>query len=636
MNQYALFEHVYNYAPIGIALVSMERRWVGVNPAACKIFGYTREELLKLSDEDITYPDDNNIKDSLIKDLLDGVCSSFSYEKRYVHKDGHVVWASLHVSLLRDETDRTPLYFILQIVNITENKQAEMKLQESVERYKSLKKYNHDAIISFDLKGNVINTNIMAEQLTGYSTNEMIGTSISKIVGKRNLKKILANNENYMDVERSIDHIKQKNGQEVEVLITIAPIIIKLKNVGFYLIAKDMTEQKKLLIDKEAAEKTNQAKSEFLAVMSHEIRTPMNGVIGMTDMLMDTDLDDEQKEYVEIMKKSGDTLLMIINDILDFSKIESGKADLLEVQFDVRDIVKDTVDVLMAKAIENNVKVSISINPDVPSLVFGDFMKLRQVLINLIGNAIKFTMNGDVIVSVEKMMHKHNDLMLQFTVVDTGIGIPNEKVVHLFDPFYQVDHFMNRKVEGTGLGLAISRKLVQLMDGQIWYEHNDRAGSTFVFNVCFQVGEYGHILEGDLTTYKEQQPQRPLQILIAEDNKVNQTVIKKMIEKFGYDADIVENGIEAVEAVKRQRYDIVFMDVHMPLMSGLEAAEAIQKSLPPGICPYIVAVTANALKGDREKYLDCGLDDYISKPIKSHVLYGVIESYIKSTSYSTY
>lgn len=487
-NQYALFEHVYNYAPIGIALVSLERKWLSVNPAVCKIFGYTQEELMMLTDEDITYPDDIENNDKLIQDVLNGVCSSFSVEKRYIHKDGYIIWTTLHVSLVRDEV-RSPLYFITQIVDITENKLAESKLQESVERYRSLKKYNHDAIISFDLKGNIINANIMTEQLTGYNMKELIGGSLSILVGPNNLEKILLDSEQFAEVERSIDRIIHKDRHAVEVLITIAPIIIKLHTVGFYLIIKDMTEQKKLLIDKEAAEQTNQTKSEFLAVMSHEIRTPMNGVIGMTDMLLDTDLDDEQKEYVEIIRKSGQTLIMIINDILDFSKIESGKSELLEVPFNVREIMDDTLDVLLASAIENKVDVTANISPDIPVMIFGDYMKLRQVLINLVGNAIKFTKNGAVTISVEQLMQEKNKLRLQFTIQDTGIGIPKDKVIHLFDPFYQVAHFMVRKVEGTGLGLAISKKLVQLMDGDIWYEHSDEGGATFIFNVGFQIEE---------------------------------------------------------------------------------------------------------------------------------------------------
>jgi PAS domain S-box-containing protein len=626
----ALFEHIYRNAPIGIVLESMERKWVSVNPTACTIFGYTEEELLTLTDVDLTSPDDTICNEDLLKELLEGVTSSLEVEKRYVHKDGHMIWTSLHISLICDEIDRKPLFFIKQIIDITKSRIAELKLQESIERYTSLKKYNHDAIISFGLDGKVINGNQMAQQLTGYMLEDLIGASMSKLIGVRNLASVLSVSSDYTYAEKAINFITNKDGHDVEVLVTLAPIIIHNENVGLYLIAKDMTEQKRLIIEKETAEKTNNAKSEFLAMMSHEIRTPMNGVIGMTDLLLETNMDPEQAQYLDIIKNSGLTLLMIINDILDFSKIESGMAELIEEPFNVRAVVSDTLNMILPKALEKSLEVSTSVSPSVPAFVLGDVTKLRQVLMNLLSNAIKFTPSGTIAISVESIQRERDTVNLQFTIRDSGIGVPEAKVARLFEPFYQVDHFMTRKAEGTGLGLAICKKLVQLMDGDIWYEPcAEQQGSAFIFTASFQAQAHPASIQDDRLTGQDNLTEDSLRILIAEDNEVNQFVLRKMIEKLGYYATVVINGQEAVEAVKRNTYDLIFMDVQMPLIDGIEANRLIKETLSSTKNPYIVAVTAHAIKGDSEKYLAAGMDDYISKPIGINAVTDIIEKCLK-------
>ncbi|MCR2806601.1 PAS domain S-box protein [Paenibacillus soyae] len=628
----ALFGHIYTNAPIGIALISLDRKWIHVNPAVCRIFGYTEEEFMHFTIEDIRHPDDGGNASGLLTELWEGVIPSFESENRYLNKDGDIVWTSVHVSLVRDENDGKPLYYICQFIDVTKNKLAEMKLQESIERYTSLKKYNHDAIISFGLDGVMINGNSMAQQMTGYLIEELIGSQISKLIGDKNAARLLLALNHHADIERvekDISFIRHKDGHSVEVLVTLAPIIIQNQTMGFYIIAKDMTEQKKLIIEKEAAEKTNKAKSDFLAMMSHEIRTPMNGVIGMTDVLLETKLDEEQMEYVQIIKKSGDTLLAIINDILDFSKIESGKTELMEEPLNVRAVLSETLYLVMSKALEKNLEITTSVDPKVPNLVQGDVTKLRQVLLNLLSNAIKFTPNGAISIVVETVSQEMNTVRLQFAIRDTGIGVPKDQVSQLFEPFYQVDHFMTRKTEGTGLGLAICKKLVELMDGQIWHEApEDQTGSTFLFTASFRVQSSDSEscdswpeLDGSF----ENSTEPSLKILIAEDNEVNQVVLKKMIEKLGHKTTLVQNGQEAVEAVKRYPYDIIFMDIQMPGMDGLEATKRIHETLADKKKPCIVAVTAHAMKGDCEKYLAEGMDAYVSKPISIDAISAILE-----------
>lgn len=624
----ALFEHVYKSAPIGIALVTVEGNWISVNPAACKMFGLTEEELMAQPATDYIYSDCINNKDKLFQSLYE-TSSTIAVEKQFVHRDGRGIWASMHVSLVRDEKDQTPLFFISQIVDITNSKVAEQRLQESIERYTSLKKYNHDAIISFNLEGRIINGNQMAEQLTGFKIPELIGTRISNLIGERHLARILSPMADYVAVEKDISVIHHKDGHTVEVLATLAPIVIHNKNVGFYIIAKDMTEQKRLIIEKEAAEKTNKAKSEFLAMMSHEIRTPMNGVIGMTDLILETDLDEEQRDYVQIIKKSGTTLLNIINDILDFSKIESGRTELVEETFNLRTALSETLNLILPKALEKNIEVTTSVASDVPSQVYGDVTKLRQVLMNLLSNAIKFTPNGAVSIAVQCVENQGESALIKFSVMDTGIGVSRDKVAQLFEPFYQVDHYMTRQVEGTGLGLAICKKLVKLMGGDIWYEKNqNQPGSVFTFTVDFSFKSNDHNQQENGAVHENHSSGNDLKILIAEDNEVNQLVLKKMIEKLGYNSTAVQNGLEAVEAFERYSYDIVFMDIQMPFMDGTEAVRLIKESASSEKQPFIVAVTAHAIKGDREKYLGMGMDEYVSKPVSMNIISGIIDKFL--------
>lgn len=483
-----------------------------------------------------------------------------------------------------------------------------------------------DSILLTDFEGFIYEANERSVEMFGYSIEELEGVNfsdlrykpLSEVEDAEGVRQLLRSKFWNDEIQ-----LKNKDGELFYGFVSITWIQRFGKEYLLYKVA-DISERKQfeadLIAAKEVAERATTAKSEFLATMSHEIRTPMNGVLGMTNILLESELSPQQQNYVETIKKSGESLLVIINDILDFSKIESGKMLLDSHSVKLKDLMDDVYDLMSVNADKKGLELKVNVDSEVPEAIIGDSTRLRQILVNLTGNAIKFTTSG--LVEVDLKWNKQ-DRQLLCSVQDSGIGIPQEQLKKLFESFTQVDSSTTRKYGGTGLGLAICKQLVELMGGDIWVSSKPGVGSTFGFTipctVCHEEAEIGSEME----PISEEAQLSEMNVLLAEDNLVNQQVGYLMLKNMGLEADVVSNGEEVLSALKKKKYDIILMDIHMPEMDGLEATKIIRSKSELDYLS-IVALTANAFEEDKKKCLDAGMDAFLTKPMQPEELRKVL------------
>ncbi len=768
-----------------ISIHGADGTFLYMSPSSERILGYSPEELVGRPAFDFVHPEDLAEVLRRYEDRVSLRAESASFEFRFRHKDGSWrVLESKGKNLLQDPAVRG---LVVTSRDITSRKQAEEKIRESEEKLRAISTSAQDAIVMIDPDGNVCFWNPAAERIFGYKPEEILGRNFHDLLApKRFLDSHRKAFAQFREAGRGAAVGKtlelaavRKGGQEFPVELSLSAVRIR---GGWHAVglARDITERKQiekaLAEAKEAAEQASRAKGQFLANMSHEIRTPLNGVIGMTGLLLDTQLTPEQREYAETINTSAEALLSLINDILDFSKIEAGRMELEVLEFDLRSAVEDTLDMVALKAQQKGLEVHCLLQPTVPTALKGDPGRLRQILLNLLGNAVKFTERGEVFVHVSREEETDDRVTLRFSVTDTGIGIPRDRMDRLFQSFSQVDASTTRKYGGTGLGLAISARLAELMGGKVGVESRLGKGSTFWFTAVFekqpsekreedipqsirglrvlvvddnatnrlvlreQLRSWGCLVEesengvkalekldqarkggrpfrlalldmqmpemdgeslcraikanpalaatelvlltsiGKIRSSSElaemgfaahltkpvkksqlyncllsvlaasaQRPdpeketaqdragaasdlagRRRARILVAEDNAVNQKVALGMLRKLGFSADAVGNGKEAIDALEKIRYDLVFMDVQMPEMNGFEATAVIRdpnsRVLDHGV--PVIAMTAHAMHGDREMCLKAGMNDYVPKPVNAKSLARVLEKYL--------
>ena len=525
--------------------------------------------------------------------------------------------------------------------------QREKDLVASRRRLETIINNAGEGIITTDSQGRVSGFNKSAEKIIGFSQDEATGKNITdriKAVTQTNPELFF---KNLLHEESKLpDHGKEvtvvgKNGEDIPVWISTAEVELddgslfvtalmdlrKLKQAEKELrrhrdhLEELVIEQTKDLMEaKDQAEAANRAKSEFLANMSHEIRTPLNGVLGMLQLLEEAISEKDIRSYIQIAINSGKGLMTIINDILDFSKIEANRIELRDGYFSLRELISSVINMFSLQAQEKDLKLSAEIQDDLPDAFLGDAGRIRQVLVNLVGNSLKFTSQGEVnvLVSKENKDEIPGAARLKFDVRDTGAGIPSQQIDGIFNAFTQIDGSYTRKFGGTGLGLSIVKRLVELMGGIIEVQSREGQGSTFTFYLSLKTVACIPIVEGGVEPEPREQKPQSLEVLVAEDNPVNQLFAEKALTRLGHEVTVVGNGKAALEKMTQRRFDLVFMDIQMPVMDGVEAAQAVRKGLAgeKNRDVPIIAMTAHTMKGDKEVFLNSGMNDYISKPVE--------------------
>ena len=621
------FRGAFQSASHGMALVSTEGQFVKVNPALCSILGYDEKDLLLTDFQTIAHPDDLETDLRYVHDLLEGKIASYHMEKRYFHKTGKVVWILLSVSLVRTKGGK-PVHFVSQIQDITQNKLDQQRLEHLMAEQKAMLENELIGIVKVE-NCTIVWANPAIEKMLGYSPGELLGKSPRQIYPSEEdfvafsaaAFPVLSSGGIYRSQMEQVC----KNGQHI--WVDISGTMLDVENKGSLWGFVDITERNLMEQDlaraKEVAESHNRAKSEFLSNMSHEIRTPMNGVIGMTQLMEYTNLDEEQREYVDAIKSSSNNLLRLINDILDLSKIEAGKIELEEREFSLRSTISDVVNTQIALVHRKGLQLITDIPDEIPDNLIGDQLRLKQIILNFLSNAIKFTDSGGITLAVS--VDSVDAIIIDVT--DSGIGISTGDIEKIFEPFSQADSSTTRKFGGTGLGLTICRQLAELMGGRIEVKSTAGYGSTFSVVIPFVVSSVAVKPQENRNreTSHLQWNGRPLRILVVDDNEINLNLAGYLLNKAGIDFFSVCDGKEALKAWQAYKFDLILMDIHMPVMNGIEATTIIRgKEAGTVIHIPIIALTADALREEQENVLKNGFDGYVTKPFELSALFAEI------------
>jgi two-component system, sensor histidine kinase and response regulator len=776
-----LLDTLIQTSPVGIIVHDRHRVVTLANPAFCEIFKFDHQECLgRRVEELIVQPGAEPAFLANAQRIAEGAVFQGSMKRK--RKDGSLVDVEVHAKRLLAEGKYCGAFALFQ--DITKRVETETALRESEEVFRTLCAAAPVGVFRTDENGVGIYSNDRMMEIHGM-TMEQIGNDPSGGIHPEDVERVVAKRrEHFLSGGRFSDQFRylKPDGEIVWVSLQGGPIQGPDGRLqGYVGVLEDITllreAHEQMRQAKEASDAASRAKSEFLANMSHEIRTPMNGIIGMTELSLETELDPLQREYLNAVKYSADSLLTVINDILDFSKIEVGKLSLDPIEFNLRDHLGQAMKILAARAHEKRLELACFVPPELPDFVLGDPVRLRQVILNLVGNAIKFTEKGEVVLRVELESQDPDGMSLHFAVSDTGVGIPAEKQQIIFEPFSQADTSTTRRYGGTGLGLSISSRLIAMMNGRLWLESEAGQGATFHFTARFgqasampvpealdpnslenlrvlivddnatnrqilertlafwrmrsnsaagaaaalaqlhetrvartpfnlmivdchmpdvdgfmlverarELGELEGVvtvmltsggqrgdgqrckelgiaaylikpvLQSDLleallralgprpaaaepvqliTRHSLRESRAPLRVLLAEDNLVNQRLAVRLLEKEGHSVVVAGDGVKALEALERQQFDLILMDVQMPVMDGVETTAAIRKrETVNGLHIPIVAMTAHAMSGDRQRFLSLGMDGYVSKPIHSRDLYDAIDNVFSSTRIS--